>query len=70
MKTQKNRLIVEEFSSSDKEIEEKDSHPHKLCPKIMMKKKSKKLWIQKMVKIMDSKKVGNMETPYCFFGIL
>ena len=37
-KTQKNRLIVEEFSFS----EEKDSHPHKLCPKM-----SKKLWILK-----------------------
>ena len=40
-----------EFSSSDKEIEEKDSHPHKLCPKKSVEEKVKK--------IMDSEKGNN-----------
>ena len=37
-----------EFSSSDKEIEEKDSHPHKLCQKIGWKtQKNRFLYIKK-----------------------
>ena len=34
---------MDKFSSSDKEIEEKDSHPHKLCPKKSVEEKFKKI---------------------------